>query len=125
MAESKTRASRVAAINDEFRRAIGVTRPGTAAPGRCFITAGVAALRLEAQIEILERVRNFADFKPADDPRGEHDFGSFRRGEGEHGEQVFWKIDCYADADMELGAEDPSDPKRSFRTLTIMLAAEY
>jgi hypothetical protein len=82
----------------------------------------VAALRLEAQIEILDRVRTFSNFEPANDPHREHDFGSIAIA---NGETVFWKIDYYADAAMEYGAEDPADPRRSFRTLTIMLAAEY
>jgi hypothetical protein len=94
---------------------------GDTGQGRCFVTAGVAALRIEAQAEILNRVRNFSDFKPANDPYREHDFGGIELG----GEEVFWKIDYYADADIEYGAEDPADPNRSFRVLTIMLAAEY
>jgi hypothetical protein len=73
-------------------------------------------------VEILDRVISFSDFKPANDPHREHDFGSIVLSDGE---EAFWKIDYYADADMEYGAEDPSDPKRSFRVLTIMLAAEY
>jgi hypothetical protein len=123
MAEDNKKAARIAALNDEFRRAAGLTRTGPAAvPGRYFVTAGVAALTIEAQAEILNRVRNFSDFKRTNDPYGEHDFGSIalpRR------DEVFWKIDYYADADMEHGAEDPADPNRSFRVLTIMLAAEY
>jgi hypothetical protein len=120
--DNKT-AVRIAALNDEFRRATGLTRTEhSAVPGRCFVTAGVAALSIEAQVEILDRVRNFSDFKPANDRHREHDFGSIGL---TGGEEVFWKIDYYADADMEYGAEDPADPKRSFRVLTVMLAAEY
>ena len=120
---NKTAAARIAALNDEFRQAVGLTRTGgPAVTGRCFVTAGVAALSIEAQAEILDRVRSFSDFKPANDPHREHDFGSISlRG----GEDVFWKIDYYADAAMEYGAEDPADPNRSFRVLTVMLAAEY
>lgn len=120
--DNKT-AVRIAALNDEFRQAAGLTRTGhSAVPGRCFVTAGVAALSIEAQVEILDRVRNFSDFKPANDPHREHDFGSISV---TGGEDVFWKIDYYADAEMEYGSEDPADPNRSFRVLTIMLAAEY
>jgi Protein of unknown function (DUF3768) len=115
--------ARIGALNDEFRRAAGLTRTGQAAlPGRCFVTAGVAALSMAAQVEILDQVRNFSDFKPANDPHRERDFGSIALAGGE---EVFWKIDYYADEDMEFGAEDPADPQRSFRVLTIMLAAEY
>src|SRR5258708_31094655 len=41
------------------------------------------------------------------------------------GERIFWKIDYYADEAMEFGADEPADPNRSFRVMTIMLAAEY
>ena len=54
------------------------------------------------------------------DPHGEHDFGSFALA----GRKFFWKIDAY-DADMQFGSEDPTDPEKTTRVLTIMLAEEY
>lgn len=91
----------MAALNDEFRRAAGLTRTAeSAVPGRCFKTAGVVALSVEAQTEILDRVQNFSDFKPAIDPHREHDFGSIALADGG---ALFWKIGYYADADMEYG----------------------
>jgi hypothetical protein len=123
MTSGMTPSARIAALNDEFRRAAGLTRTGQpVVRGRCFVTRGVASLSTEAQIEILDRVRNFSDFKAENDPHREHDFGRLDLADGE---EVLWKIDYYADADMELGSEDPADAKRSFRVLTIMLAAEY
>jgi hypothetical protein len=86
------------------------------------MTAGVAVLGRQAQAEILQRVRLFSDFDPGNDPHREHDFGAISASDGE---RIFWKIDYYADDGMEFGAEDPADPNRSFRVLTIMLAAEY
>jgi Protein of unknown function (DUF3768) len=123
MAGDNKTAVRIAALNDEFRQAAGLTQTEhSAVLGRCFLTAGVAALSIEAQVEILDRVRNFSDFKPANDPHREHDFGSIAL---TGGDEIFWKIDYYADAEMEYGSEDPADPNRSFRVLTIMLAADY
>ena len=47
------------------------------------------------------------------------DTGAFEH----NGERVFWKIDCY-DRAMEFGSEDPADPQKTTRVLTIMLAGE-
>jgi hypothetical protein len=49
----------------------------------------------------------------------EHDFGSIEVA----GETIFWKID-YHGSDMASGSEDPADPERTTRVLTIMLAEE-
>ena len=86
------------------------------------MTAGVAALAPGTQAEVFKRVREFADFDPGNDPHREHDFGAFSVAADE---RIFWKLDYFADESMEYGAENPADPDRSFRVLTIMLAAEY
>jgi hypothetical protein len=120
MSDSRDQAQKVAKLNDEFRRHAGVAT-SRSVPGRCVMTAGIAALGLEAQAEIFKRVREFSDFTPGNDPYGEHDFGSLTAS----GEEVLWKIDYFADARMELGSDNPADPARSYRVLTIMLACEY
>lgn len=99
-------------LNDEARMFL--------TDGTIFITSGVAALPIDDQAAILERVRTFEQFTSANDPYGEHDFGSFDHG----GHQIFWKIDCY-DREMEYGSPDPTDPRVTKRVLTIMLASEY
>jgi len=57
MTDQEDRARRIAKLNDEFRRQAGLaladTRP---VPGRCVMTAGIAALGRQAQAEILARV---------------------------------------------------------------------
>jgi len=65
-------------------------------------------------------VETFDAFTRENDPCGERDFGAFEY----NGHRILLKIDCY-DPSMEEGSEDPSDPQRTVRVLTIMLASEY
>jgi hypothetical protein len=109
---TSSRATRIAALNDAFRQGSGA--------GRLAITSGVTALGGRALIDIMQAVRDFASFDSANDPHGEHDFGSFTW----RTERLFWKIDCY-DRQLQFGSPDPTDPAVTTRVLTIMLAAEY
>ena len=68
----------------------------------------------------LAKVIAFDDFNPDNDPHGEHDFGSFDLED----QKLFWKIDYY-DLKAVFGSEDPRDPKKTLRVVTIMLAEEY
>jgi hypothetical protein len=105
-------AAKIRALNDAFRRSL--------AGGKVMMTAGIAALPDTAQATVLDEVRKFDAFTADNDPHGEHDFGSFEV----DGRKIFWKIDYY-DAAMEFGSEDPADPSKTTRVLTIMLASEY
>ena len=84
------------------------------------ITSGVAALPDPEKAKVLEAFRSFNDFNEENDPHGEHDFGSFELA----GEKYFFKIDYY-DPEMSAGSEDPADPEKTTRVLTIMRADEY
>lgn len=113
-----TRQAQIAAMNDQFR-AQGASR---SVPGQMFTTAGVAALPPQLLAAIVAKVQTFDAFTEDNDPHGEHDFGAFEvAGAG----RIFWKIDYYADGDMEAGSEDPADVAQCFRVLTVMLASEY
>jgi hypothetical protein len=106
------RTKRIRDLNDEFRR--------TGEGGRIVTTAGVRGMRSDRMPSVVAMVRGFRDFNADNDPNGEHDFGAF----GLFGVRFFWKIDYY-DSEMKFGSEDPSDPSKTTRVLTIMLAEEY
>ena len=84
------------------------------------MTAGVNALPSDIKAMVIRRVATFSDFNEENDPHGEHDFGSFTLA----GRKFFWKID-YFDTKIEFSSEDPADPAKTTRVLTIMLAEEY
>jgi hypothetical protein len=100
-------------LNDAFRGAGGLG-------GRVLFTAGVSNLGVEFSLLALGLVRLFDKFDPDNDPHGEHDFGSFEFG----GETYFFKIDYYS-PELDGGSEDPADPEKTTRVLTIMRADEY
>ena len=71
------------------------------------------------EVEALAAVKIYKAFTSENDPYGEHDFGIFEIDE----EQLAWKIDYY-DLSMRFGSQDPADPSRTKRVLTIMLEEE-
>jgi hypothetical protein len=103
---------RIRVLNDNFR--------ATFIGGQVYLTAGVSELSMDRKAQALLAVQSFKDFTTDNDPHGEHDFGSFEIA----GDKLFWKIDYY-DLDCRYGAEDPGDPEKTTRVLTIMLAEEY
>ena len=107
-----TETQRIRLLNDQLR--------ATFVGGKIMLTAGVDALSDEAKAMVLSKVRTFADFNGDNDPHGEHDFGSFKL----EGVTYFFKLDYYS-LDMEGGSEDPADPEKTTRVLTIMRADEY
>ena len=84
------------------------------------VTPAVQALSPNTRAQLLHHVRQFHDFEIGGDPYGEHDFGAIEF----EGERFFWKIDYY-NRQLDGGSEDPSDPAKTSRVLTIMLASEY
>lgn len=104
---------RIAKLNDQCRKAMGIA-------GKLVQTAGICALPSEMQSAIREKVEAFDAFTPDNDPYGERDFGAFDH----EGHRIFFKIDYYA-RDLCHGSEDPADPSKTVRVLTILLADEY
>jgi hypothetical protein len=107
-----TASHRIRVLNDNFR--------STFIGGRVHLSNGVSELPMDVKAEVLLKVRSFWRFNEGNDPYGEHDFGSFRT----RGVKFFWKIDYY-DERCEFASEDPTDPVKTTRVLTIMLAEEY
>jgi Protein of unknown function (DUF3768) len=106
------RTDNIRLLNDFFR--------STFIGGRVVMTQGVSELPIDVKAEALLLVKTFKDFTRDNDPYGEHDFGHFELA----GETFYWTIDYY-DTDCHFGSEDPSDPEKTTRVLTIMFAAEY
>lgn len=104
--------ARIRVLNDNFR--------STFIGGQVVLTAGVSQLPLDVKAKAILMVKTFKDFTNDNDPYREHDFGSFEIID----QTFFWKIDYY-DPKCESGSEDPSDPTKTTRVLTIMLANEY
>jgi hypothetical protein len=104
--------NKIALLNDAFRRSFS--------GGKVTMTAGVYALPDMVKAAAIRKVVTFDEFTEHNDPYDEHDFGKFEL----CGRRFFWKID-YFDERGEFGSEDPADPQKTTRILTIMLADEY
>lgn len=108
--------ARIRELNDAFRKDVPFPRLG-----KTLLTRGVNALRPHKVMQLFAHVREFDDFSADNDPYREHDFGSITF----DGEKFYFKIDYYAKDDPDLGSEDPSDPTKTQRVMTVMLASEY
>ena len=109
---SADQATQIARLNDAFRT--------TLIGGQVMLTAGVQALPELTLVDVMKAVQSFNDFSEDNDPYGEHDFGSFKI----TGPRFFFKIDYY-DPTLTYRSEDPADPAKTRRVMTIMLAEEY
>jgi hypothetical protein len=106
------KSDRVRVLNDNFRT--------TFVGGQVVMTPGVAELPLDEKARIILAVQGFTDFDAGNDPHDEHDFGNVELA----GETYFFKVDYYS-PDLKGGSEDPADPEKTTRVLTIMRADEY
>ena len=104
--------NKIALLNDAFRKSFS--------GGKVMMTASVDALPSMVKAAALQQVATFSTFSEDNDPYGEHDFGSFEL----CSRKFFWRIDCY-DKSCEFGSEDPADPEKTTRVLTLMLAEDY
>jgi Protein of unknown function (DUF3768) len=109
---SKSNSERIRELNDSFRQSF--------VGGRVVVTEGVDALSTNVKAEVLLQVRHYDRFDRDNDPHGEHDFGNFEI----EGERFFFKLDYY-NLEMDGGSEDPADPAKTTRVLTVMKAEEH
>ena len=104
--------AKIRALNDDFRR--------TFRGGRVMITAGVNALTHTVQRAVFQKIQAFDAFDDERDPWDNHGFVSV-----EHDGQTFFaKIDYY-NRDLTAHSKDATDPQKTCRVMTIMLAEEY
>ncbi len=105
---------RVRDLNDAFRKTLNPRL------GRLLLTVGVSDLPRDVRAMAIRTVATFDAFDGDNDPHHEHDFGSFDLA----GLKFFFKLDYY-DLNLEFGSDDPADPAKTTRVLTLMLAEEY
>ena len=109
----------IRSLNDRFRQ--------TFIGGAVVITAGIAALDEATRQRIFAAVQQFDAFDEDNDPWHEHDFGAVDvcfPGSARTRERVFFKLEYY-DLTRAMHSEDPADPAKTERVMTIMLASEY
>lgn len=113
-----TEKATIRALNDALRQSL---RTGIiTTPDRTLMTPAIDALSDAQKLRVMQMVADFEDFTKANDPHEEHDFGHVTF----DNQKIFWKIDYYG-RDLTSGSEDPSDPAKTARVLTIMLASEF
>lgn len=88
--------------------------------GRIVVTNGIQERGEDFVAKALVAMHSFDKFSPENDFYGEHDFGAFEV----DGEKLFFKIDYY-DPTLSFGSENPANPMKTVRVLTLMLANEY
>ncbi len=106
------RSQRIRQLNDKLRT--------TGGGGLTVVTNGIASLSPATALAVYAAVECFDHFSADNDPYGEHDCAAIAVG----GANIIWKID-YFDRSRRYPSPDPTDPKLTFRVLTIMLAEEY
>lgn len=106
------RIAQVRVLNDVLR----IHRSG----GSILITAGIAALGIDAVEDVLAAVAAFDAFNEDNDPYGMHDCGLFTLA----GVRILWLIDCY-DHHRTGRSPNSADPRVTWRVLTVMRADEY
>ncbi len=109
---NQARKQKIRDLNDALRK--------SGCGGKTLITDGIVTRGPDFTQAVLKAVQAFNVFSDANDPWGEHDFGSLMV---QH-QRIIWKIDYYNKAAMGHSG-DPASNTLTLRILTIMLAEEY
>ena len=108
----KARQERIRQLNDNLRcKARG---------GKVMVTQGITQLAKGTLPKIVNAIGAFNDFTEANDPYGEHDYGTVTV----EGIKVYWKIDYY-DRQLQYGSPDAANPDVTTRVMTIYLPSEH
>ena len=105
-------ATRVRELNDTFRRSL--------VGGRILLSVRVNALPYATKARLIGKVRMFDGFNLSNDPTGEHVISTVE----DQGIRYLAVID-YFTPNLCRVSNDPSDPTKTTRVLTIMRADEY
>ncbi len=112
---------KVAKLNDAFRQELDNPFVAVNPRNQVKTTQGIWDCFDNEEIgSIFQDIRKFDNFNNENNPYKERDFGSLKR----KGRTIFWKIDYY-DNDMKYHSLDNTDPEKTKRVLTVMLASEY
>lgn len=109
--------ARIRTLNDAFRQSIGTA----ALRGKLYMTAGVAAHGEPFGSKVIAAIKAFDAFTDEIDPHHEHDMVRVTIDDV----TVWAKIDYYSTDDPDLGSDDPADPIKTERVMTILLPEEY
>jgi hypothetical protein len=109
--DTKERVAEIRRLNTEFRT--------TFRGGQVLLTASVAALPSTDKANGLQAIAEFKAFNEENDPHLEADYGSFDLS----GREWWFKIDYFA-PDMEHASEDPGDPEKTMRVMTVGLSMD-
>lgn len=88
--------------------------------GQIVVTTGIQAQGEDFLRRAIQHMREFDGFSKENDVYGEHDFGAFDLED----QRLFFKVDYY-DPSLTQGSENPANPEKTVRVLTLMLANEY
>lgn len=112
---------KIAKLNDALRHSIGSPFVAVNPKNQVITTQGIWDIYNNDEISsIFQDIKKFDNFNNENNPYGENDFGSLER----KGRTIFWKIDYY-DNNLEYHSPDNTDPEKTKRVLTVMLASEY